>query len=458
MAERAALLQKNRVPVLAPPDAPNLNIEYPEAFSDLFEPDPVLRYRFYVYYGGRDSAKSWTVAEAIIATMMCEPVRVLCTREIQQTIAESVHQLLADTIDRMGVGHLFDVQKNTILCQSSGASVIYHGLRDLTADNIKSFEAIDIAWIEEGHRVTKRSLNILINTLRAKGSEIWVTFNPELDSDEVYARFVVEGDPQAKVVKVTFRDNPWRSEVLEAERQRMKRLDPLEYDNIYEGNPRTAIPGALYTKEIAALIQQGRYRSVPYDPRLLVHSIWDVGWNDQTSVTFAQRLISEVRVIDYDEESFLRPDQWAGRIADRDYTYGGHWLPHDAAHERMEAGGKSLKTQFEALFKELKVRGAVRIIPRVEDEEIRIRATRQMFPRVYMDRDKCSRLHECLRRVRRAIPQSTGEEGHVIKDEFKHGADSFGELARIVDKIGNERDRPMPKAENYEPMDAGMGR
>jgi phage terminase large subunit len=337
----------------------------------------------------------------------------------------------------MGLSALFEVQEKRIICLTTGAMIIYHGLRDLNVASIKSFEGIDIVWVEEGHKVTKMSWNTLINTIRAPQSEIWVTFNPELDTDETYRRFVLRPPSDAFVQKVTFEDNAMRSAVLESERRRMQEQDPDEYDNVYLGNPRSAVIGAIYEREIAQLIQS-RFRPVPYDPQLLVHTAWDLGWNDQTTIIFAQRLISEVRIIDYEEASFQRADQWADRLAQRGYAYGGHWLPHDADHETLAGGGVSLKKQLRSLFAQARVGGQLHVIPRVPDENQRIRAARQMFPRVYMDSDKCERLLECLRRFRRAKPETTGEEGAPVKDEYKHGADAFGELARIVDKLGNE--------------------
>ena len=432
------------------PDVQRQEIPVPEAYLPLVDRED--RKRYYIAYGGRDSAKSWTFAAALLLLCQYDPLRILCAREIQRTIADSVHRLLSDLITRFGWEDLFDVQESRIVCKASGAEFIFVGLRDQDAHKIKSYEGVDIVWVEEAHTVTKRSWNILIPTIRADRSEIWVTFNPELDTDDTYLRFVLRPPANGWVKKVSWRDNPWFSQVLNEDRERLQRDDPDEYDNIWEGNPRSVIPGAIYAKEVTAMIQARRVRPVPYDPQLLVHTIWDLGWNDETAILFVQRLLSEVRVIDYEEESFLRFDQWAKRIRDRDYVYGSHWLPHDGKNALQAAGGKSARQILKPLLSM-----KPKIMPRVHDVEIRVRASRMLFPRVYVDEDHCDELMTALKRYRRGVPESTGEPGKPVHDQYSHGADAFGGLALIVDKLTNERERAMQQATSFVPSDPGMG-
>lgn len=144
----------------------------------------------------------------------------------------------------------------------------------------------------------------MIPTIRKEGSEIWVSFNPELDTDETYQRFVVRPPEGAWVEQVNWSDNPWFPIVLEAERLHLQRADPESYANVWNGEPRSVVEGAIYAREIVQMIQEKRIRPVPYDPALPVHTVWDLGWNDQTSIIMVQRLHSEVRIIDYVEDSF----------------------------------------------------------------------------------------------------------------------------------------------------------
>ena len=381
-----------------------------------------------------------------------QPLRILCAREIMRTIADSVHRLLSDQIEALNAGWYYRVQDAGIT-GVNGAEFLFTGLRGIDAAKIKSYEGVDIAWLEEAQAVTKKSREILIPTIRAPNSEIWETFNPELDTDDVYQRYVVHPPENAWVQKVTWRDNPWFPAVLEAERLALQKRDPIEYEHVWEGKPRTVVEGAIYAREVTAMIEERRFRPVPYDPKLLVHTIWDLGWNDQTSIIYAQRLLSEVRIIDYAEESFLRYDEWAKRIHAKPYVYGDHWLPHDGGNETQGGGGLSAQAQLSVLLGK-----KPKIIVRPASVENPIRSARMMFPRVYMDETKCARLMDCLKRFRRGVPESTGEPGAPVKDEYRHGADAFGGLSIIVDKLRNERDMPMPRFENWTPADPGMGR
>jgi phage terminase large subunit len=247
---------------------------------------------------------------------------------------------------------------------------------------------------------------------------------------------------------MNWRDNPWFPEVLEKERRYLEQTDPEEYANIWEGQPRTSVAGAIYAKEMAAAVEEERIRSVPYDPKLMTATIWDLGWNDQTAIIFAQRVVSEVRIIDYEEDSFLRPDQWAKRLLAKPYLYSNHWLPHDGDYELQASGGQSMRKILKPMLGR-----EPKITPKPKSVEVPIKAARMMFPRVYIDRDKCARLLECLKRFRRGVPESTGEPGAPVKDEFRHGADAFGYLAMIVDQLGNEEAKPKEKI--YMPTGAG---
>jgi phage terminase large subunit len=279
---------------------------------------------------------------------------------------------------------------------------------------------------------------MLIPTIRASKSEIWVTFNPDLDSDATYEQFVTSPpDDLAWIRKVSWRDNAFYSEVLDGHRRKMQRELPEEYDNIYEGNPRAAAQGAIYSREVTVLVQSGRFRDVPYDPSLPVHTAWDLGWNDQTTIIFLQRVASAVMIIDYEEASFLRPDEWAKVVNSKPYDYASHWMPHDAGLRTQPAGGVSFASQMKMMLK-----AVPRVAKRPENTEIPIRQARMMFPRVYIDKTNCARLLECLKRFKRGVPDSTGEPGAPVKDEYRHGADAFGLLALIVDKLSNDTEMP----------------
>jgi len=410
-------------------------------------------YRYKILYGGRGGAKSWSVARALLTLGMYDPLRILCAREVMRTIADSVHRLLCDQIERIPEFGAWYRPQEASITGANGAEFLYAGLRSIDADKIKSYEGVDIAWVEEGQVLSKRSLDILIPTIRADRSEIWITMNPELDTDEVYSRFVASSPPpRSWVQKIGWQDNPWFPAVLEEERRTMQVRDPVEYEHIWEGRPRTVVAGAIYAGEVVRMIEERRVRPVPYDPKLLVHTIWDLGWNDQTSIIYVQRLLSEVRVIDYEEESFLDYAQWAKRIREKPYVYGSHWLPHDGGNKTQAGRGVSAQDTLKPL---LGIRP--RLIPRPASKEDPIRSARMLFPRAYLDEEKAARLLLCLKRYRRAVPEATGEPAKPVHDEYSHGADAWGGLAVIVDKLVNESDRAIPRTEVFAPLDRGMG-
>ena len=160
-----------------------LNVEFPEKLEFLFQPS-----RYKVLYGGRGSGKSWGVARALLVIGLQKSTRVLCAREFQNSISDSVHALLADQIKSLGLEDFYTVQ-NTSIFGKNGTEFLFAGLKH-NITKIKSFEGVDVCWVEEAQTTSKSSWDVLIPTIRKENSEIWVTFNPELDTDETYKRFV----------------------------------------------------------------------------------------------------------------------------------------------------------------------------------------------------------------------------------------------------------------------------
>ena len=194
----------------------------------------------------------------------------------QQSIRESVHQLLEDQIQRLGLQVHYEVQKTEII-GCNGTSFTFHGLRDQSVRNIKSLEGADILWVEEAQNVSKKSWRTVIPTIRKPGSEIWVSFNPELDTDHTYKRFVISPRPGAVVVKTSYRDTPNLSEELRAAIEHLKATDPDEYEHVYEGMCRQAVTGAVYKNELLAADREGRICRVPYDSSKPVDTFWEPG-------------------------------------------------------------------------------------------------------------------------------------------------------------------------------------
>lgn len=400
-------------------------LEFPGWAEALFKPK-----RFKVLYGGRGGGKSWAVARALLILAAKEPMRVLCTREVQKSIKDSVHRLLSDQIAAMGLESFFEVLETEIRGKN-GSVFLFSGLLQHTIDSIKSFEGVDVVWVEEAHSVSKKSWDVLIPTIRKPASEIWATFNPQLETDEVYARFVKTGREDCLSLKVNYSENPWFPQVLENERQHAQRtMKDSEYLYIWEGQCLPAVEGAIYFDEIAAADDSGRIRPVPVDPLLKVHAVWDLGWNDSMSIILVQRSSSELRIVDYIEDSHRTLADYAIDLKNMRFNWGSDYLPHDGFTKDFKTG-KTAQEILEAMGR------TVAQTPRM-DVESGIKAARVVFPRVFFDEQKTTRLVECLKRYRRRINQVTNEPGEPLHDEFSHGADAFRYLAVSADLMTNE--------------------
>lgn len=418
-------------------------VKFPPALDFLFKPA-----RYKVAYGGRGSGKSWSFARALLVLAAKEKLRILCTREVQKSIRDSVHRLLCDQIESMGLGSFFTIL-DTEIRGRNGSVFMFAGLSNQTVESIKSYEGVDIVWCEEAQNISKKSWDTLIPTVRKDQSEIWVTFNPELDTDETYVRFVVAPPPNSYVRQVNYTDNPWFPPVLEQERKHCLVANRDDYPQIWEGKCRTAVAGAIYAHEIGEAVREGRICNVPYDPRLKVHTVWDLGWNDSMSISLVQRVRSELRVIGYIEESHKTLDWYAAELNKKNMNWGTDWLPHDGRTKDYKTG-KSAEEILKSFNRKVK------IIPNI-GIETGIKAARMMFPQVYFDKAKTARLVECLKRYKRAINQSTNEPGAPLHDEFSHGADDFRYIAVVADKLQNEDEHDQDHETPWEPLNPVMG-
>jgi len=211
-----------------------VEIELPEALGFLLDP-PLGSVRYRVAYGGRGSAKSWNYARALLLHGLQRPLRILCAREYQVSIQDSVHQLLTDQVTAMSLDGFYEVQKSAIT-GLNGTEFLFKGLRR-NIKEIKSTEGIDICWVEEAEAVSEQSWRILIPTVRKPDSEIWVSFNPAQASDPTYRRFVQDPPSSSIVQFVSWKDNPWLPEVLKNEAEELRRKDPEAYAHVWEGEP-----------------------------------------------------------------------------------------------------------------------------------------------------------------------------------------------------------------------------
>ena len=215
-------------------------VQIPKIFKPL---DSASRYK--IYYGGRGGGKSWSFALTLLLMGVKKRMRILCTREIQGSMKQSVHKLLHQCIERMGLERFYRVTREGIY-GINGTEFLFHGLRH-DPMQIKSLEGIDICWVEEAQKITHESWEILIPTIRKKGSEIWISFNPNLETDPTYQKFVVNNNrTDCQLVKVNYYDNPYFTEELEKELEYMKTYDYDEYLHIWEGECKTSSEAQIF--------------------------------------------------------------------------------------------------------------------------------------------------------------------------------------------------------------------
>jgi phage terminase large subunit len=394
--------------------------------------------------GGRNGTKSWGAARALEVKGFEKPLRILCARETQTSIAQSVHQLLKDQTVLLGLDGFYDVLQNEIRGKN-GTIFSFIGLSNLTSHTIKSYEGYDICWVEEAALVTRRSWDILLPTIRKEGSEIWITFNPELDTDETWVRFI-ENTPDDCIVKdMSFDTNPWLTDTAEKERQAFLRMvasgarRQADYDNIWLGQCKPAVDGAIYPDEITKVIEDGRLCNTPYNPKLKVHTIWDLGWNDKMAIIFVQVNANAVMVIDYIEDSHRTYESYVLQIKAKEYNLSGNWLPSVDGTNHSPILGVSPIEYVNQLGLDADDKG----VPNIGKKQ-GIEAARQMFHRVYFDKVKCTPLFNRLRRYARNINQATDEPMDTKRDDNAHGADAFRYLAVIESQLSNEDEDMSP--------------
>jgi phage terminase large subunit len=396
--------------------------EFPEKLAFLFD-----KYRYKCAYGGRGSGKSWGFARALLIEGYKRKIRILCTREVQKSIKQSVHQLLTDQIQILGLGKFYEVLDAEIR-GLNGTEITFAGLKGNTIESIKSFEGVDICWIEEAQSVSERSFQILFPTIRKEDSEIWLTFNPELETDPVFNRFIINTPTDAKVVKINWSDNPWFTKELNAERLNDKNRDMEAYNTIWEGLCRVTVDGAIFAKEMTMAEIENRITRVPYEATKPVHIVFDLGWSDATAWWVVQFVGMENRLIRYEEANQTTMSAILAKIQAYGYIIDTLWLPHDAENKTLAGNGRSIEEI---------VRGAgykTKILPRVPILDS-INAARTIFSNCYFDRINCDVGLQCLRHYRYEVdPETKAFSKTPLHDQYSHGADAFRYIGLMINE------------------------
>jgi len=383
-----------------------------------------IPHRYKVMYGGRGSAKSWTVAKKLLIKGASAPLRVLCTRELQKSIKQSVHKLLKDQIEALGLKAFYDVT-DTSIKGKNGTEFIFMGVK-FNADEIKSTEGIDICWIEEAHALTESSWDIIDPTIRKPGSEIWVTFNTRFKFDHIYQLFIAnDPPPNSWVERVNHDDNPYFPDVLKAQMEYMKEIDLEKYLHIWEGQLKQLATGAIFGKQMLEARANNRICNIPIESSTEVHTFWDLGRNDHTAVWFMQEVGKEWRLIDYYENRLQDIDHYCRVIKGKGYLYGTHFMPHDVEHQ-MLGMSETRKKQF--------ANGGVspiKTVPRIKEKNEAIEMGRSIFSRLWIDEKRCEKGIDSLSNYRYEYNDDKDTHNRApCHDWASNGADAFMQLAQ----------------------------
>jgi len=262
-------------------------IEIPRVFKPLFQPK-----RYKVFYGGRGSGKSTTKAIALLIIGKQKPTRILCAREIQTSIADSVHKLLKDMINLYPEFNDYEILQNVIR-HPNGTEFIFKGLKHNTND-IKSTEGVDICWVEEAESVSEESWDILVPTIRKENSEIWITFNPKTETNPTYQRFVANADDDMIVVKVNYDQNPFFTETLRQEMERDRLRDYNKFLHIWEGEFQRLADACIFRN----------WKVEEFETPEFTQFIFGADWGFATDPNTLVRLFVKDRTIYIDYEAF----------------------------------------------------------------------------------------------------------------------------------------------------------
>lgn len=269
-----------------------------------------------VLYGGRSSSKSWDAAGFACFLADNYKLRVLCVRQFQNKISESVYALLKIQIERFGLSKRFDIQRNKIYNRATGTEFMFYGLWR-SIDEIKSLESVDVLWIEEAHNLTEEQWKILEPTIRKEGSQVWVVFNPKLATDFAYRRFVLNPPPNTIVRKINYDENPFLSSTMRDIIEAAKAEDPDEFAHIYLGEPKSDDEGVIIKRQwiMAAIDAHASLGLRPEGVRRVGFDVADSGEDKCATVYRHGSIVAGVELWKAGQDELLKSAARAWRFA-----------------------------------------------------------------------------------------------------------------------------------------------
>lgn len=410
------------------------------ATAKIFEPLLARGVRYRGAFGGRGSGKSHFFGELLVE--LCQAERgtsAVCIREAQKTLAQSSKRLIESKIAGLGLGHRFKIFSDKIATPGGGV-IIFRGMRDHTADSIKSLEGFRIAWVDEAQSLSARSLSLLRPTIRAKNSELWASWNPRRRSDAIDDFFRTKKPDGAVIVNANWRDNPWFPAVLEDERRTDLLLYPDRYEHVWEGDYIRAFEGAYFAPMLNEAKAQGRIGKVAADPLLPLRAFHDIGGSganaDAYTIWIVQWVGQEIRILDYYESVGQVLAFHVNWMRERGYGRAINILPQDGVNENNIIGKKYADHWRDAGFS---------VEPPVKNQGkgaamMRIEAVRRLGPKMWWNeatteagRDAVGFYHEKKDDVRNV---GLGPE----HDWSSHAADALGLMAICYEEPGRNGD------------------
>ena len=457
----------------------SLEIELPEKLHFLLTESA----RFKIIFGGRGGGKTESIARVLLIFAAQMRLRIACFREIQNSIEESSYSTLKNCIMDMWPDGSWifewDIQAATIISRRTGSEFIFSGLR-YKIESIKSLARIDIAWVDEARICSKTTLDKLSPTIRGmmkrdqdtgelktaggpfgKGPELWFSFNPELESDEIYKRAIKlkdkyypdfikneetgEMERYAIIVKVSYRDNKFFPEDLRQQMAVAKAAadgdeGDTDYLHVWEGHTKQVLEGAVYAKEIKKIIKDLRRGHVPYNSNKPVHTYWDLGHSDKTAIWFIQHAGVEFNVINYYENRLEKMPHYIKYLNDTGYNFATHNLPHDGDAETLS--NVTPKTQLRSAFPNCHVR----IINRPSKKAVGINAVRTLLDLCNFDEENTSEGWACL--CNYAYKVNEKKEGVFSKEPdhdtpWSHGCDAMQSFALSMKPEQEVKKKPL---------------
>lgn len=419
-----------------------LQIETAEVYEPLLAPA-----RYKGAWGGRGSGKSHFFAGLLIEDSLAEPgnggegLRSICIREVQKDLAQSSKALIESKLSqlRLGPAQGFKVFRDVIQTPRDGL-IVFKGMNDYTADSVKSLDGFKRAWWEEAQTATARSLSLLRPTLRAAGSELWFSWNPRRKTDPIDVLLRgMELPTGASIVRANWQDNPWFTAELEQERLDCLRIEPDQYDHIWNGDYVTALTGAYFAEHLAKCREEGRIGFLAADPLMTLRAYWDIGGTgakaDACAIWIVQFIGREVRALRYYEavgQPLATHVEWLRRNG---YDRAQCILPHDGA-----SNDKVFSVSYESA---LRAAGFdVRVVPNMGAGAAmtRIETVRRVLPSCRFDEQGTEAGRDALGWYHEKRDEKRGIGLGPNHDWASHGADAFGLMA--VDFQSTNHDAP----------------